>query len=147
MKVSPAVAGFVDRAIAVLKPGKALSVLEEEIGSLVGLGRAGLPVPKLFGVTQIEGRAAYVMERFAQGSKDVVKTVSGTVEIVGTSALLNTRSGRPQADSPDHDRKEIWVNDLQFLIGKDGRIVIADPIAFTIGDKGPSGSIDKQSKN
>jgi len=139
MKVVHAAAGFADRAIAVLKPGKALSVLEEEIGSLIGLGRAGLPVPKLYGVTEIEGRAAYVMERFGQGSKDIVKTVNGTVQVVGTSPFLNARSAEDLKKIRQiMQEKQIWVNDLQFLIGEDGRIVVADPIGFTLGEKGPS---------
>ncbi|MCA4895767.1 MAG: hypothetical protein ING84_12260 [Cytophagales bacterium] len=31
------------------------------------------------------------------------------------------------------ESKKIWVNDLQFLIAKDGRVVIADPLDVVIG--------------
>jgi len=69
----------------------------------------------------------------------VVKTVNGTVQVVGTSPFLNARSVEDLKQIRQiMQEKQIWVNDLQFLIGEDGRMVIADPIAFTIGEKGPS---------
>ena len=35
--------------------------------------------------------------------------------------------------------KKVKVNDLQFLIGKDGKIVVADPLDVVVGEK-PSAS-------
>ena len=33
--------------------------------------------------------------------------------------------------------KLIFLNDLQFLIGKDGSMVIADPMAVIVGERDP----------
>ncbi|HIC88732.1 MAG TPA: hypothetical protein EYP04_04955 [Anaerolineae bacterium] len=125
--------------MAVLKPGRALGKLEREIGTLVALQREGLPIPKIFGVTRVRGRPAYVMERFAQGWKNIVRTTNGKVTVVGSSSFLNARSvdDLKRIRKLMHD-KRIWVDDLQFLIASDGRVVIADPKGLTIGEKGPS---------
>lgn len=78
-----------------------------------------------------------VMRKYAQGSKDVVKLGrNGKMQIIGQSKLLNEKSisDLKQIQSILTSKK-IKVDDLQFLIGKDGSVVIADPkdVDFNIG--------------
>jgi len=78
------------------------------------------------------------MDRYELGSKDVVRTINGKPKIVGDSSLLNQRS----IDDLTNIRqilvnKNVSVDDLQFLVGKNGRVVIADPIAVRT-DTAPS---------
>ena len=70
-----------------------------------------------------------MFDRFAQGSKDVVRLSRGKVRTVGSSPLLNARSAADlRAIRRTMVDNNIKINDLQFLIGRDGRIVIADPL-------------------
>jgi hypothetical protein len=75
---------------------------------------------------------------YAQGSKTVVRTRDGKPKIVGESKLLNERSIADLERIRDAlQGTPVWINDLQFLIGEDGAIVIADVLDFAIG-KTPS---------
>lgn len=100
------------------------------------LDDAGLPTVNAKGPIDVDGRSALVFDKFAQGAKDVVKLESGKVQIVGESPLLNQRSiDDLTAIRKTLVEKQIKVNDLQFLIGKDGREVIADPLDVVTGAK------------
>ncbi len=78
----------------------------------------------------VDGIPGILMDKFAQGSKDIVKLVDGKVRIVGDSPLLNQRSVSDlQSIRSKLVDNNIQVNDLQFLIGREGRIVVADPLA------------------
>jgi len=117
-----------DHAIGFLKPGKDASILAEELALLNRLKELGLPVVGAKRVV-VEGRPALVFERFAQGSKDVVRLSRGKVRTVGSSNLLNARSiSDLNAIRRTMVNKGISIDDLQFLIAKDGRVVIADPL-------------------
>jgi hypothetical protein len=125
-----------NQAIGVLKTGKNPNLLNQELELLNKLDKIGLPSVDARGPINVDGRPALVFERFAEGSKSTVKTVDGKVRVVGDSPLLNQRS----IDDLNAIRKtlvndKIKVDDLQFLIGQDGRVVIADPLAVTTGVK------------
>lgn len=128
------VAGRDDVAIGVLKEGKSAAGLGEEIALLNELKSQGIPTVDVIGRTTIQGRDAIVFRRFAQGSKDVVRLEAGKVRRVGESALLNERSiedlRRIRSIMED---KKVKVDDLQFLIGGDGSVVVADPLKVTMG--------------
>jgi hypothetical protein len=127
---------------------RALTNLEKELTSLIGLGKAGLPIPKIIGVTKIGSQAAYVMERFAQGSKEIVRTINGRIKIVGNSKFLNAKSVEDlkQIRKIMIDKK-MRIEDLQFLIGRDGRVVISDPLGFRLEGLDHLKSISIQFKN
>lgn len=75
-----------------------------------------------------------MFERFAQGSKDIVRLERGKVRVVGESSLLNQRSVDDLASIRNTlVEKQVKVNDLQFLIGNNGRVVIADPLDVVVG--------------
>lgn len=70
-----------------------------------------------------------IMDQFAQGSKDIVALQNGKVRIVGDSPLLNAQSVSDlQNIRNTMVTKNVQINDLQFLIGNDGRVVVADPL-------------------
>jgi len=121
-----------DYAIALLKPGKSATALDKEIALLNKLDDLGLPTVNARPIV-VDGQPAILFDRFAQGSKDVVKLVrkgrNRKVEIVGSSHLLNARSiSDLKLIRQKLIENNIRIHDLQFLIGRDGRIVIADPI-------------------
>jgi len=118
-----------DIAIGVLKPGKSASSLDEEIELLDRLKEQGLPTADVLGTTTVDGRPAIVLRRFAEGSKTVVKLDKGKIKIVGNSTLLNQKSVEDlQRIRAMLVEKNLKVDDLQFLIAKDGSVVIADPL-------------------
>jgi RHS repeat-associated protein len=116
---------------------KALSYaddIKKELDILGKLDCMGFPVPRVVGVTEVNGMPAYVMQKYAQGSKEIVKTIDGIPTIVGSSPYLNQKSVQDlKTIKQMMQDKNIRINDLQFLIGQDGRIVIADPIDVIIG--------------
>lgn len=76
------------------------------------------------------------MRRYAQGSKDVVRTVGTRVKKVGSSRYLNQKSVADlRALRKTMEETPVKVDDLQFLIGKDGSMVIADPLKVVVGAK------------
>ena len=92
---------------------------------------------KILEQTTHNGQPAIVMKRYAQGSKEVVRLVKkpgkSKVETVGASKYLNEKSIHDlrKIKSILQDKK-IQIDDLQFLIGNDGSIVISDPLKVNI---------------
>jgi filamentous hemagglutinin len=76
------------------------------------------------------------MDRFAQGSKTIVRTnprKPGFLEGADTS-LLNERSiSDLKSIRTTLIEKQVKIDDLQFLIGNNGKVVIADPLKVTTG--------------
>ena len=125
-----------EKVVAVLKTGKPISAIEDELRLLKKLADNNLPVVKVIEKGKYQGQAALIMEKYAQGSKDVVKRTGKKMEIVGESRYLNQRS---ILDLNKIKRilsnNKISIDDLQFLIGKDGSVVIADPLKVFLGQK------------
>lgn len=127
----PGVEPFV---LGVLKEGKPLTKLVDELKYLDQLRGAGLPVVGARGPFPVHlggGKRgqAILYERFKLGSKEVVRTKDGIVTLVGHSPYLNEISIQDLEKIRDILMSQnIRVKDLQFLIGKDGRVVIADPL-------------------
>ena len=77
-----------------------------------------------------------IFDRFAAGSKDVVQVVGPKPKIVGKSPFLNARSAADlRTILMKMQEIPVKIDDLQFLIASDGRVVIADPLAVAIGSK------------
>jgi hypothetical protein len=77
------------------------------------------------------------MKRFAQGSKDIVKLQGGKVRAVegANTELLNERSVADLTRiKSTMETNKVKIDDLQFLIGKDGSVAIADPLKVTVGE-------------
>ncbi|GAB3447269.1 hypothetical protein [Insolitispirillum peregrinum] len=125
--------------------------LSKEVGMLKEIKAFDLPVveargpfviKKKVGVDEkgnaiFEDRKYVIYEKFEFGSKDIVKkNRSGHMDYVERksgdidySQFLNERSVRDLERIKDiMESKKIRIHDLQFLIGKDGRVVIADPV-------------------
>ncbi|CAI8898036.1 hypothetical protein EMIT043CA1_370004 [Pseudomonas brassicacearum] len=116
-------------AVGVLRNGTDSQSISDEIEMLGKLRDVGVPTVNPQAVV-VDGIPGILMDKFAQGSKDIVKLVDGKVRIVGDSPLLNQRSVSDlQSIRSKLVDNNIQVNDLQFLIGREGRIVVADPLA------------------
>ncbi|MCP1616175.1 filamentous hemagglutinin [Pseudomonas sp. SLBN-26] len=125
------------QAVGVLRVGKKTSILDEELRLLRQLDEVGIPTVNARGPVLVGDRPALIFDRYAQGSKDVVKLTDGKVRIVGESELLNQRSVEDlQEIRRIMVENNVRVKDLQFLIGKDGRVVVSDPLDVDV-DKGP----------
>lgn len=98
------------------------------------LDELGLPTVNARGPVLIGDQPALIFDRFAQGSKDIVRLQDGRVRVVGESPFLNQQS---VADLQEIRRTmvsgNIRINDLQFLIGQNGRVVVADPLGVQVG--------------
>jgi len=123
-----------EKVVAVLKKGKSVSDIDKEVAFLKELADNNLPVVKIIEQGRYQGQVALIMEKYAQGSKDVVKRVGDKMEIVGESIYLNQRSIRDLSRiKRTLLNSKIKIDDLQFLIGKDGSVVIADPLKVFLG--------------
>lgn len=105
--------------------------LQEEAARLRQLRELGIPALEPLGIVDFEGRPGLVMPRYEMGSKEIVRQAKGSrrIDIVGSSKYLNARS----IQDLEHIRAlliklEVSVNDLQFLIGRDGQVVVNDPL-------------------
>lgn len=74
------VAGDDSLAVGILRPGKKIEVLQEEMRQLQSLADQGLPVVDIKGMIKVGDQPAIVMERYAQGSKEIVKLTEGTIK-------------------------------------------------------------------
>ena len=104
--------------------------ITEELAALKQLRDVGMPVVDAQPVT-VDGRPGVIMDRYEVGSKSIFPKEGGPGR---GSEFLNERS---VSDLKEIKRimveKKVWINDLQFLIGKDGRVVVSDPIAVEFG--------------
>ena len=104
--------------------------ITEELAALKQLRDVGMPVVDAQPVT-VDGRPGVIMDRYEVGSKSIFPKDGGPGR---GSEFLNERSG---SDLKEIKRimveKKVWISDLQFLIGKDGRVVVSDPIAVEFG--------------
>jgi hypothetical protein len=120
-------------------------MLKKELDSLATLDYLGLPVPEIVGKTVIDGKPAYIMKKYVQGSKDICRTVGQEVVAVGsgTSPHLNQNSIQDlKAIKFQLKDKNLSVNDLQFLIDSDGHVYIADPAGVVRNTTPTSTNID-----
>jgi hypothetical protein len=117
-----------NQAVGVLIGSTNPQVISDEINMLGKLHDAGIPTVNPQAVS-VDGSPGMLMDRFAQGSKDVVRLVDGKVRIVGDSSLLNQQSVADlQAIRDKMVTNEIKIDDLQFLISNEGHVVVADPL-------------------
>ncbi|HTM19040.1 MAG TPA: hypothetical protein VL172_00975 [Kofleriaceae bacterium] len=135
-----AVKGRDDVVAGVAKADVTAERMQDEAGKLRQLRELGLPVVEVEGIINHNGRPTMIMKGYAQGSKSVVKTVRvkgrGKVSIVGESEYLNERSISDLEGIRDlMEQTPVKIDDLQFLIGEDGEIVIADPVDVKVGEK------------
>jgi hypothetical protein len=121
------------QVVAILQKGKNSELITRELDMLNELKDLGIPTVDA-GPVKVNGQPAMLMDRFAQGSKSVVALKDGKVRIVGESSYLNSQS---VADLEKIRQtmidKNIKIDDLQFLIGKNGEIVVADPLKIYQG--------------
>ena len=111
-----------------LQLGQDINILTRELAILKQLDDLGLPTVNARHI-EVYGKLGILMDRFELGSKDIVRTINKKPKIIVTSPLLNKRSIQDLENIRKVLRqKKVQVKDLQFLIGKDGGIVIADPV-------------------
>ena len=111
--------------------------ITEELAVLKQIRDVGIPVVDAQPVTVV-GRPGMLMDRYEVGTKSIVRTIDKKVVQVGESPYLNERSA---SDLREIRRlmveNKVRIHDLQFLIGKDGRVVVSDPAKVIFGS-GPS---------
>jgi hypothetical protein len=131
-----AVEGRDDIVIGIAKADVTMARLATEAAQLKELADLGIPVVEIEGIIEFQGRPALIMKRYVQGSKTIARTIKGRAKLVGQSDLLNARSIRDLERIRDALKATpVWINDLQFLIGEDGAVVVADVLDFKIGQE------------
>jgi hypothetical protein len=130
-KIAYEVPGREDVVIAVLKKGRPANAIDKEISLLNDLKEQGLPTTEILGETTHNGQFALIMKRYSQGSKDIVQTQKNKAKIIGKSESLNEKSISDLKQIRSlMESKKIKIDDLQFLIDRDGSVVIADPLGY-----------------
>lgn len=133
----------VDKVVGILKPGKDASKIDKELTVLDKLNSLGLPTVNARKIL-VDGQPAILMDRFSQGSKEIVKKVGNRntdIDILegADRSLLSSRSiADLEAIRATMIEKNVRINDLQFLIGSDGRMVISDPLDVSPGSPSPA---------
>ncbi len=109
------------------------------------LKRRKIPVVEIRGLTTHGGRPAVVMKLYGEGSKQTVTNDEQNFNRpirVGNSAYLNARSIKDLQDILRKcQQQKVSVDDIQFLIGTDGFVVIADPLTVQVGKGDPSSNV------
>ncbi|KQZ29308.1 hypothetical protein [Duganella sp. Root1480D1] len=122
-----------NEAVGVLRAGKNSQLITDELKLLHQLDDLGIPTVNARGPVSIGEQPGLVFDRFAQGSKDIVRLENGKVRIVGESPLLNEQSiADLQGIRNTMVNNKVQINDLQFLISNEGRVVVADPLAVNL---------------
>jgi filamentous hemagglutinin len=126
-----------NKAVGILKSGKNPVKIDQELQILNQIDKLGLPTVNAQRIV-VDGKPAILMDRFAQGSKTIVRNnprKPGILEGADTS-LLNERSiSDLKSIRATLIEKQVKIDDLQFLIGNNGKVVIADPLKVTTGVK------------
>ena len=123
----------------------ALIRIREEAAMLGMLANRGIPVVHIEGITTHNGAPALIMRRYAEGSKDTVtndkKNFNKPVR-KGNSDNLNAKSiidlNKIMKQS---QREKVRIDDIQFLIGSDGSVVVADPLSLDAGNQPPTSNM------
>jgi hypothetical protein len=131
--------------VAVPKALSYVGDMKKELDMLGKLDYMGFPDPRIVGTTEVNGMPAYVMQKYAQGSKEIVRLKNGVpqIQIKGKSDYLNQKSIQDlKTIRQMMQDKNIRIHDLQFLISHDGRIVIANPVNVIIGQAPSKNNLD-----
>jgi hypothetical protein len=119
-----AVEGHPELALGILKPGKRAETLDEEKALLDEYAAAGVPTATVFEVGTYDGRPAYLMKRFATGSK-ALDWETKRWEVLNETTIEDCR-----AIEAALKKAKISVWDAQFLVADDGHVVLNDPLAL-----------------
>ncbi|WP_271766890.1 hypothetical protein [Aquimarina algiphila] len=127
-----------DKVIALLREGKNVNVLNSEVEALQQLSNRGFPVVEIIektvhiNPTTKIGTPAIVMKKYAKGSEQIVDVFGDEIKIIADADALKVVTDKSIDDLNAIKQmmidKNVSIDDLQFLIGSDGRFVIADPV-------------------
>ncbi len=120
------------------------AALKAEIELLDQLERKGFPVVKNHGIIDVDGvpglgdgSPGIVFDRMAAGSKDIAYPMHGNkvyVSSLGDRSMLNASSVSDlQSIRSNLISNDMHIDDLQFLFGKNGKTVVADPLGHGKG--------------
>ncbi|WKB81258.1 hypothetical protein QYR09_16090 [Cellulophaga lytica] len=124
------------KVIAIMKDNGRIETLINEVEGLATLKTNGIPAVEITEKLLHNGKPAIVMPKYAESSESIVDVVYGQAKVVGQSDLLNAKSVESLENIKDlMIKKEIAVDDLQFLIDTEGRFFIADPIGVKTGQQ------------
>ena len=116
------------------------SLIDQEINALNHRSDHRMPVVKNYGSVMVDGKPAIVLENIpGVSSRDIyiegITGVPGDGYVTGNKGATSLLSSKSVMDLQNIRSllmdKNIGVNDLQFLIGKDGRVVVNDPMSVT----------------
>lgn len=120
-----------DRVISVVQNGDP-QVLVNEIRYMEQLQSYNLPTGRILGVTLVENQPAMIMTRYA-GSWKPTAFGSRDVDLFNVNTINSLQEMRRIIE-----QERLFIDDLQFLIRSDGRVVIADPLGVSANSLTPS---------
>ena len=124
------------QAVAVLKPGYSPLLLTHELSMLCRLKNLGLPTVNPMSV-YVNGHEGFLMKRFHQSSKKFIRCIKGrSIKVINNTLRLSQQNiDELKGIKKTLIDKKVSIIDLQFLIEKDGCVVIADPLVVEVGNR------------
>ena len=108
------------------RSGEVYSDPEHQQATLAELGHLGFPIAKIQAEFDFNGQKAFLQDRYVANDRDLSRAdASGqplSRTLLNRNSISSLKTIRGLLLS-----KDVAVSDLQFLIDKDGRFVIADP--------------------
>ncbi|MEW9309893.1 phage tail tip lysozyme [Labrys neptuniae] len=122
---------------------EAYQAIKNEIDSLNKLDKLGFPVVKNYGITHVQGSPAITLDYIdGESSKDIVDW-TGKIKNPTAAKFLNADSIKDlEFIRKGLESAKINVEDLQFMIRRDGRVFINDPMGIE-----ESSTLEKSSEN
>jgi hypothetical protein len=133
------IVGHPERAIGKYKSVNMTKNLEREVEVLAEIEGKNLPVVEILETGKFENFPSIIYKRYAGGSKELVKTSQGKVFLNSADPLFNDTKKLLNKNSIDDliaikktmKEGKVKIDDLQFLISKEGKIVISDPLGVS----------------
>jgi hypothetical protein len=117
----------------VRRPGEAYSDPEHQQATLSKLDRLGFPIARNQAEFDFNGQKAFLQDRYVANDRDLDFRTDASGQPLSVTLLNQNSISSLKAIRSLLIEKDVAIADLQFLIDKDGRFVIADPIGMKQG--------------
>jgi hypothetical protein len=127
------IAVYKDLEPDVPRPGEAYSDPEHQQATLAELERLGFPTARIQAEFDFNGQKAFLQDRYVANDRDLDSRMDASGQPLSLTLLNQNSISSLEKIRSLLISKDVAVADLQFLIDKDGRFVIADPVGMKQG--------------
>ncbi|MGL4959647.1 MAG: DUF4781 domain-containing protein [Inquilinus sp.] len=115
------------------RPGEAYSDPEHQQATLAELDRLGFPIARIQAEFDFNGQKAFLQDRYVANDRDLDSRMDASGQPLSVTLLNQNSISSLKAIRSLLISEDVAIADLQFLIDKDGRFVIADPVGMKQG--------------